>query len=74
METVLWTTAEVVRRLAIQMQAVMPGSSSKLLDLLVIPQDERAFAHVDDAYALKPGTPLPAPQGVFPRYVEQGEG
>ena len=29
------------------------------------------FAHLGDAHALVPGTALPAPQGVFPRYVEQ---
>ena len=71
METVLWTTAEAVRRVAILCQPFMPGSSAKLLDLLAVPEDRRSFAHVADAWALVPGTPLPAPQGVFPRYVEQ---
>ncbi len=75
METVLWTTAEVVRRLAIQMQPAIPTSAGKLLDLLAIPVDERDFVHVSGAYELKPGTQLPAPQGVFPRYVEaEGQG
>jgi len=74
MDTVLWTTAEVVRRIAILTQAVMPGSSAKLLDLLAVPADKRTFANVGDDDALVSGTPLPAPQGVFPRYVEQAEG
>jgi methionyl-tRNA synthetase len=71
METVLWTTAEVVRRIALLIQPYVPGSAAKLLDLLAVPADRRLFAHVGDADALTPGTPLPAPSGVFPRYVEQ---
>ena len=71
METVLHTTAETVRRVAILCQPYMPGSAAKLLDLLAVPADARSFAHVGEAHALVPGTPLPAPQGVFPRYVEQ---
>ncbi len=70
METVLWTTAETVRRVAILCQPYMPESSSKLLDLLAVPQDARGFAQVSDEFALQPGQALPAPQGVFPRYVE----
>jgi methionyl-tRNA synthetase len=70
METVLWTTIEVVRRVGILCQPFMPESSAKLLDLLAVDTDARTFAHVAEEHALKPGTPLPAPQGVFPRYVE----
>ena len=70
METVLWTTAETVRRVGILCQPFIPGSAAKLLDLLAAPADRRDFAHIDDAHALAPGTPLPAPVGVFPRYIE----
>ena len=70
METVLWTTAETVRRLAILCQPYVPGSAAKLLDLLAVPADQRDFAHLADAFALKSGDALPAPQPVFPRYVE----
>lgn len=70
METVLWTTIEVVRRVGILCQPFMPESSAKLLDLLAVDTNARTFAHVAGEHALKPGTPLPAPQGVFPRYVE----
>jgi methionyl-tRNA synthetase len=73
METVLWTTAETVRRVALLCQPFIPGSAEKLLDLLAVPMEQRAFAYVGDDYALKPGTSLPTPQGVFPRYVEQNE-
>ena len=70
METVLWTTAETVRRVAILCQPYMPESSAKLLDLLAVAAHVRSFAHVSDEFSLQPGQALPAPQGVFPRYVE----
>ena len=69
METVLWTTAEVIRRVGILCQPFIPASAAKLLDLLAI--TDRDFVHVDAAHALVPGAALPAPQPVFPRYVEQ---
>jgi methionyl-tRNA synthetase len=71
METVLWTTAELVRRVALLCQPFIPGSAAKLLDLLAVPADNRDFVHVHADQALVPGTALPAPEGVFPRYVEQ---
>ena len=49
----------------------MPASAGKLLDLLGVPADERHFARLGDAdQRLAPGTTLPAPAPVFPRYVE----
>ena len=71
MATVLWTTAETIRRVGIMVQPFVPGSAARLLDLLAIPEDKRGFARVSDADALAEGTELPAPQGVFPRYVEE---
>lgn len=67
-KTVLYVTAEVVRQVAILTQPVMPDASAKLLDSLGIPQDERDFAAI--GRRIKAGTTLPAPVGVFPRYVE----
>jgi methionyl-tRNA synthetase len=64
--TVLYTTLEAVRIAALLVQPVMPTSAAKLLDLLGQPIDARAFAAV--GVRLAPGTPLPVPQGVFPRY------
>jgi methionyl-tRNA synthetase len=53
----------------------MPESGGKLLDLLSVPEDARDFGHLGEAGRLKPGTELPAPTPVFPRYVEpEGEG
>jgi methionyl-tRNA synthetase len=70
METVLYVTAEVLRQIGILIQAVMPESSGKLLDLLGVAAEARAFAQLGEAGRLVPGTALPTPQGVFPRYVE----
>ena len=64
--TVLYTTMEVVRIAALLTQPVMPESSAKLLDLLGQPDDQRTFASIGTRLA--PGTALPAPVGVFPRY------
>ena len=68
--TVLYVTAEVVRQIAILTQPVMPESAAKLLDSLGIPQDARDFAKLGGATRIKPGTLLPAPVGIFPRYIE----
>jgi len=64
--TVLYTTCEAVRIAALLIQPVMPESAGKLLDLLGQPQKQRSFAAV--GARLAPGTALPAPSGVFPRY------
>ena len=70
MESVLWTTAEVIRVVAILAQPVMPESAGKLLDLLSVPSDARDFTALDEGHALSSDSELPAPSGVFPRYVE----
>ncbi|WP_204323784.1 hypothetical protein, partial [Stenotrophomonas maltophilia] len=65
METVLYVTAEIIRKVAILAQPAVPLAAPKLLDLLAVPADARDFA--DLGKALTPGTSLPAPEGVFPR-------
>jgi methionyl-tRNA synthetase len=64
--TVLYTTIEAVRIAALLVQPVMPDSAAKLLDLLGQSPEQRDFAAVGTR--LEPGTALPAPTGVFPRY------
>ncbi len=64
--TVLYVTCEVVRIAALLVQPVMPESAAKLLDLLGQGDDQRSFTAAD--VRLVPGTALPAPAGVFPRY------
>jgi methionyl-tRNA synthetase len=71
MGTVLYTLAETLRYLGILLQPFMPKSANALLDQLAVPAGERNFAHLIEDYALKSGTALPAPQGIFPRYVEE---
>jgi methionyl-tRNA synthetase len=68
--TVLYVTAEVIRQIAILTQPVMPAASAKLLDSLGIPEAERGFAALGGKTRIAPGTTLPAPQAVFPRYIE----
>jgi methionyl-tRNA synthetase len=68
METVLYVTAEVIRQAAILAQPAIPVGAPKILDLLALPAEARDFASL--ATPLVGGTALPAPQGVFPRYVE----
>ncbi|NOJ43007.1 methionine--tRNA ligase [Bradyrhizobium sp. WSM 1791] len=69
-KTVLYVTAEVVRQVAILTQPVMPDASSKLLDSLGIPDGKEARNFAALATRVRPGTTLPPPVGVFPRYVE----
>jgi methionyl-tRNA synthetase len=69
MRTVLYTLAEVIRHLAILVQPFVPDAASKLLDQLAAAPDARSFAALA-ASPLHPGTALPAPEGVFPRFVE----
>ncbi len=73
MATVLWTTAEVTRQVAILAQPFVPEGAGKLLDLLGVAKADREFAKLGKAGRLKSGTPLPTPSGVFPRYVEPAE-
>jgi methionyl-tRNA synthetase len=69
METVLWTTAEVLRMVGVLIQPYMPQSAAKLLDVLAVPADLRSFSHFGDR--LKSGVTLPAPTPIFPRFIEE---
>ena len=68
MATVLYVLAETVRRLGLLLQPLMPETMGRLLDQLAVPAGARDFAAFGQA--LTTGTPLPAPQGLFPRFVE----
>lgn len=68
METVLAVTLDVVRRVTLAVQPVMPESTGKILDQLAVPADQRGFDAFDAVIAA--GTELPAPAGVFPRHQE----
>jgi methionyl-tRNA synthetase len=68
--TVLYVTAEVVRQIAIMAQFAMPAASSKMLDILGISGEATSRDFAALATRIKPGTVLPAPAPVFPRYIE----
>lgn len=69
--TILYVTAEIVRQMAILAQPAMPGSAAKLLDLLGQSEpSQRLFSALGEHGRLKPGTQLPPPQGVFPRWLD----
>ncbi len=71
MRSVLYVTLEILRIAATLLQPIMPASMGRLLDLLDVPAGGRTFAALaKEMGRLSPGTPLPAPAPVFPRYVE----
>ncbi len=83
MGTVLYVTAEIIRKVALLAQPVMPASASKLLDALGVPAEgdagatnasnegPRSFAAFGQA--LEPGTPIAKPEPVFPRHEDPAE-
>ena len=72
MAAVLYHLAEAIRRLALLTQAFMPAASEKILDQLAVPAERRTLDFYPSAAGrLEPGTALPKPAGVFPRYVDE---
>ncbi|MGH6770779.1 MAG: methionine--tRNA ligase [Xanthobacteraceae bacterium] len=69
--TVLYVTAEVIRQVSILCQPFIPESAAKLLDILAIPADERAFSNLGGGRRIAAGATLPPPSPVFPRYIEK---
>jgi methionyl-tRNA synthetase len=68
MQTVLRVLLEVMRSIAILLQPFMPETMGKLLEQLGVGENARQIA--DLALRMVEATPLPAPFGIFPRYVE----
>ena len=67
MNTVLYATLEVLRVAAVLIQPVMPDSAAKLLEVLGQNDDgARTFAALGTR--IVPGTDLPKPTPIFPRY------
>ncbi|KNC19247.1 methionine--tRNA ligase [Arthrobacter sp. RIT-PI-e] len=75
MATVLYVTLEVLRVVAILAQPVLPGSAGRILTALGQGAGDddvrRRFAALDTR--IEPGTPLPGPTPVFPKYEEPAE-
>ncbi len=72
MATVLYVLAESIRRVGILVQPFMPQSAARILDQIAVPDGARKFDALDAA--LVPGTALPKPSPVFPRFVEDEDG
>lgn len=62
---VLYILVENIRYIGLLLIPFMPESMEKLLYQLGV--THRSFKNIDSQYALKPGSGLPVPQGVFPR-------
>ncbi|MCC6719524.1 MAG: methionine--tRNA ligase [Acetobacteraceae bacterium] len=71
MAHVLRVLADVIRTVATLLQPFMPEKCGAMLDQLGVGADARDFAAL--AVPLADGIVLPAPQGVFPRFVEEAE-
>lgn len=71
MQAVLYVLAEVIRNLGLILQPFTPVAASKILDQVAVSDTARDFTFIGSQHALAPDTALPAPAGVFPRYVEE---
>ena len=74
MGTVLYVLAECIRHIALLLQPFMPDAMARMLDLLAISPEHRSFDFIGSAHVLEPGRALPAPEGIFPRFVEEEQG
>ncbi len=70
MATVLYVLAEAIRRCALLAQPFVPDGAKKILDQLSVCEHQRQFSALGREGGLEPGTVLPQPQGVFPRYED----
>ena len=73
MASVLYRTADTVRRLTIPMLAFVPDAAARLLDQLAVRTEDRILPLALVRDRLVPGTELPAPQGVFARIERKSE-
>jgi methionyl-tRNA synthetase len=58
--------------IALYVQPIMPESADKILDQLSVSKDARDYTELGTM--LTPGTALPKPSPVFPRFVEETDG
>jgi methionyl-tRNA synthetase len=68
MASVLRVLLDALRGIATVLQPFMPQTMERMLDQLAVQPDERNLAALETP--LPAGRSLPAPQGLFPRYVE----
>ena len=70
METILYVTAEALRRIAILVQPIMPDSAGRLLDQLGVPPDARDFSALKAR--MKSGTRIAGATSHFPASCPDG--
>lgn len=68
MATVLYVLCEIIRALGFLLLPFIPESAAKILDAVAVPPAQRHYEFYGKKSALAPGTPLPAPAPIFPRY------
>jgi methionyl-tRNA synthetase len=68
MATVLYVLGEVIRKVALLIHPVMPQAGDKILIQLGLDPNPLSFETFD--IPLVPGSPLPPPTGIFPRFQE----
>ncbi|MFT9017002.1 methionine--tRNA ligase [Acetobacter malorum] len=71
MSDVLRVLVDALRGIATMLQPYMPQSMDRMLTQLGVTEEERTFAALETP--LPGGRQLPAPQGIFPRYVEAAD-
>ncbi|OJV46789.1 MAG: methionine--tRNA ligase [Alphaproteobacteria bacterium 43-37] len=71
MKQIMAILTDVIRRLAILTQPIIPDASAKILDMICLPEDDRTFAHFDKV--LGPNIKIPEPVGVFKKWEEPNE-
>ena len=68
METVLLVLLEVLRKVTILYQPIIPKSASQILGQLQIPESERTFAQLDhETIGVPLGASISKPRPVFPK-------
>ena len=77
MKTVLYIGAEVIRRISIMIQPVMPTAGAKLLDQLGVPDKDRHFKALNSDIRVQPGAKNTETRRGFPavcREIERSMG
>lgn len=69
---VLYNLCETIRIIALRLQPFMPQAAAKILIAVGYPEEQanKGIPFSELKNPIKPGTPLPAPIPVFPRYME----
>lgn len=69
MNTVLYITAENIRKITLLLKPFMPASSDLILDQLGVNKESRLFKHLNDQYKLNPGDRIGELKPIFPKYI-----